>query len=394
MGSMISLSAGEIHIDWGKNDGFINHASLFQLRDEALAPYHYVNGDGSPHIEERRCLCRPLTRVKPRLELLGYSGKRCMDLFAGWVADDHSEAPVDFDAFREALSSLPWKTPGSCIDFDEEIREAYGRVIRGKGHHIECPSMIAWERFLDPYLVLGVLAEEPGFEDLPVRWNFAEVLDAGWATEEEVTPSAPSRKWVVVTEGSSDTLILQRSLSALLPDVADFFDFIDMKEGNPFPGVGSIVTFCRGLQRIRYEGNMLVVLDNDTAGRGAFKDIQSLGLDTGVKVTCLPDLEELSSFTTLGPNGEGVTDINGRASAIECFLDFDSVSRPAQVRWTSFDRRLNSYQGELIGKEEYSAAFRERFPHTTTYATQKLRRLWSHLIQICTARSTPAKGGA
>lgn len=61
---------------------------------------------------------------------------------------------------------------------------------------------------------------------------------------------------MIVTEGSLDVHTLERNLARLFPDIADFFDFIEIKLENPFPGVGNLVTFSKGFSRIRYDGRM------------------------------------------------------------------------------------------------------------------------------------------
>jgi hypothetical protein len=33
MGSMISLAVGRLEVDWGKNNGFVDHSALFQVDD-------------------------------------------------------------------------------------------------------------------------------------------------------------------------------------------------------------------------------------------------------------------------------------------------------------------------------------------------------------------------
>lgn len=157
-----------------------------------------------------------------------------------------------------------------------------------------------------------------------------------------------------------------------------------MSNGNPFPGVGNLVTFCKGLSRIRYTGNMLLVLDNDTAGRKALMDIQTLGLPSSVVVTCLPELHQLRRFKTLGPAGDGIEDVNGRASAIECFLDLSGRSTQPAVRWTSYVPQLQQYQGELVAKDEYVADFKERAGRDGSYDWSKLQLLWQHLVDCCT----------
>jgi hypothetical protein len=68
----------------------------------------------------------------------------------------------------------------------------------------------------------------------------------------------------------------------------------------------------------------------------------------------LPHERDLERFATLGPTGKHVADINGRAAAIECYLDLPA---DACVRWTSFSHKIGEYQGELINKERYASAF-------------------------------------
>jgi hypothetical protein len=276
---------------------------------------------------------------------------------------------------------------GPYVDFEQSVRTAYAKALGSACADVDA-SYIAFERILDPYVVLRVLAEFPEMRDLPVRWEFADVVENGWVSRDEIVPGCAGASCLIVTEGSSDVHILQRSLAHLFPDIADFFDFIDMKDGNPFPGVGNLVSFCKGLSRIRYNGNMLVVLDNDTAGRSALEAIRLLNLASSVKVTSLPTLPELSRFKTLGPAGEAYEDINGRARAIECFLDLAVVDAEPTVRWTSYDRKLESYQGELVRKEDYTRAFSERFGRDDSYDSQKLRALWLHLIEANTTSRT------
>jgi hypothetical protein len=42
MGSMISLAVGRLEIDWGKNNGFVDHSALFQANDVRQIPYYYA----------------------------------------------------------------------------------------------------------------------------------------------------------------------------------------------------------------------------------------------------------------------------------------------------------------------------------------------------------------
>ncbi|MDB6105453.1 MAG: hypothetical protein JWO52_5452 [Gammaproteobacteria bacterium] len=362
MGSMVHLTAGRIHIDWGKNRGYTDHGVLFQAGDEAVGPYRYVGDSNERIIEEKPCLCRSLGRIRPRLEMLGYTLEACRTWLESWHGDDENAIPsTAFEELKEFLRSLPWEMDGPYLDFDGMVMGTFGRP-------------------LDTYVVLRMLAEFPELENLPIRWEYADIVEGGWISPDDIVPGSGAQRCMIVTEGSSDVHILERSLQHLYPDVADFFDFIDMKDGNPFPGVGNLVTFCRGLARIGYTGHMLIVLDNDTAGRGALEAIGSLDLSPNVRVTTLPSLPEFSQFKTLGPSGDAIEDINGRACAIECFLDLNVIDAEPAVRWTSYDKKLKSYQGELVRKDDYTRVFSDRFNRGDTYQTNKLHALWAHVI--------------
>lgn len=112
---------------------------------------------------------------------------------------------------------------------------------------------------------------------------------------------ADSDRYLVVTEGSSDSSILKSSLPLVAPDVADFFSFIDMSENYPFTGTGNLFRFCQGLARIKIQNKILVVLDADTAGIETYQRIRKIPMPDNVRVACLPALDEFRRFKTLGP---------------------------------------------------------------------------------------------
>jgi len=127
----------------------------------------------------------------------------------------------------------------------------------------------------------------------------------------------------------------------------------------------------------------VVVLDNDTAGRDALQRLRALALPSNMRITALPELDELKRFTTLGPSGHATEDINGRAAAMECFLDlaFGPGATPA-VRWTVFNASQGAYQGELVNKDAYTRAF---FANSRrgNYDLRKLAILWAHILTVC-----------
>lgn len=239
---------------------------------------------------------------------------------------------------------------------------------------------------ISPYAVLRILAEDEVKREKAVVWRVEDIIRGGYVGRDEIFEDLPeTERRLIVTEGSSDSSILQASLPLVAPDVADFFDFVDMKQNYPFTGTGNQVNFCKGLAKIRMQNRIVVVLDNDTAGREAEQKLRGLALPENIRVMVLPNLKEMRRFRTLGPSGAAEEDVNGRAVAIECFLDLAfGASEPPAVRWTAYNPALEAYQGELVAKDRYVRAF---FKHhaDAAYDVRRLTYLWKRILTVCTA---------
>jgi hypothetical protein len=195
-----------------------------------------------------------------------------------------------------------------------------------------------------------------------------------------------SDRYLIVTEGSSDSSILKASLPLVAADVADFFSFIDMTDNYPFTGTGNLFRFCQGLATIRIQNKILVILDADTAGVETFERIRKIPLPASMHIACLPPLDEFRKFKTMGPSGQSEEDVNGKALAIECFLDLKrDPNPPAAIRWTSFNSAMGAYQGELIDKQKYTRAFFDAAGKDVSYDLSKLAYLWEHILAECSA---------
>ncbi|RYD66911.1 MAG: hypothetical protein EOP84_30900 [Verrucomicrobiaceae bacterium] len=101
------------------------------------------------------------------------------------------------------------------------------------------------------------------------------------------------------------------------------------------------------------------------------------------------DVDGLRSFPVLGPEGVQNSDINGRAAAIECYLDLNAPNRPpAQATWSNYKKELNRWQGALDHKENYSDRFLALRPEilpASGYDTSKIEAVLDAIIAKGTA---------
>jgi HEPN/Toprim N-terminal domain 1 len=373
MGSMISLAVGRLEVDWGKNNGFVDHSALFQADDLMQIPYYYagkeiVGSDGGPDwevvVEMQEGLSKPLAQVVDRINLLGHTETVCEREFSS-LASFHGfdGSSFSFAELRTALATVDVQTISPNYgeggeDFGKFFRrEILPRLDLKKGvpDPMGLGGVAEGMENLSAYTILQLLAANRTASGLNVQWAFSDIETGGWAKRSDfVRPVDQASRFLVVTEGSSDAAIIGKAFRLLRPHIADFFDFVDMEEGYPFSGTGNVFRFVQGLISIHTMNNVIVVYDNDAEGVANLERTRRLSLPPNMIALKLPDVRNLERFATLGPNGKHEANINGRAAAIECYLDLPS---DACVRWTSFSNKIEEYQGELINKETYARAF-------------------------------------
>lgn len=399
MGSMIHLAVGRLEIDWGQNFGFQDHSALFQgEKDIANIPYYYAGNQvgidfesdtiWEPIVELKEGLTKPLPLVIDRINLLGHTFDQCEKEFLFRAQfNDFDPDRFTFSQLRDALAkvdvtalSADYGDGGQDFGkfFRRELAPRLGLDALAKDDFETYHRISEAMENMSAYTVLHLLARNPHAASLPVQWSFNDIDTGGYARREDfVRLLDPSARFLIVTEGSSDAKIIQHALNLLRPHVADFFSFVDMEEGYPFSGTGNMFRFVQGLIGIAVQNKILVLFDNDAEGLANHGRCAALSVPTNMRILALPDLPDFTTFRTLGPDGEHTGDINGRAAAIECYLDLGDKAR---VQWTNFNRATASYQGELEGKTRYMRKFLEQRERKSGYDYTRIEQVLDVLI--------------
>ncbi|WP_207425698.1 HEPN/Toprim-associated domain-containing protein [Pedobacter sp. SYSU D00535] len=390
MGSYISLGVGELELDWGKNFGFRDYSKLFLPTDKKDIPYYYADGE----VILKPGYSTSLGRVKNRLELLGYSLQKLNNHFQEHNDNypDYLEQPkISFETMLAIFSKINIKDyknkkEGGDYDLGEFVMENIfqNEIFKDLKDYIDIndEDIGAYFENLDPLSTLRLLIENRNNLEMNLEWRTQDVIDGGWTNEKEIFVGVEEvDKFLIVTEGSSDTFIIKKSLELLKPDILDFFTFVDMEENYPFTGTGNLYRFCQGLTSIRIQNKTLVLFDNDLEGIDKFNKANNLNLPSQMKIMKLPDLEEFTNFLTIGPTGKTNENINGKAVAIECFLDL-TKSNP-KIRWTNYNKDFDAYQGSLENKDDYVRKFKTVKNAEDNYDFTKLTRLLDEIYKNC-----------
>ena len=337
-------------------------------------------------------LSKPLEHVIERIDLLGYTTNYARHEF------DYLSQTTPFDANKfqfEHLAKALAAVDINSVSADYSNCEDFGKLFPhclfdrlGLQTLVNDPEYVRYHAAegmenLSAYSVLRLLAPNPLARALPVTWHFADVESAGWARRDDfMRPVDPENRFLIVTEGSSDAKAISHALHLLRPHVADFFQFVDMNEGYPFAGTGNLYNFTKGLISISVQNNVIILYDNDAEGVSSFNRTVELNVPGNMRILKLPDLAAFRQFTTLGPSGIHRADINGRAAAIECYLD---VGPTAAVRWNNYHKGLGIYHGELVGKDDIMRRFLAQSTRTADYDFSRIGAVVDMILSQCTA---------
>ncbi|MFR8806310.1 MAG: HEPN/Toprim-associated domain-containing protein [Lactobacillus iners] len=389
MGSMITLGIGKMKLDWGKNNMFNNHSCLFQKEDIKMVPYYYSDDD----IEYRKGLSKNIKSVMRRLDLLGYSLHDIEEIFNEDLKRiselDNISIPISFNDYYNTIKNIDINSINMTseeYDYNYDLGEYAQKCVISEINKL-C-TLSEYEYYyireflqnLHPYITLRILSENKKNHNLNVIWRYADVVENGWVLEEDIIPKLNTQeKILIVTEGSSDTDIIKKCIELLYSDVADFFDFIDMEKNYPFTGTGNLKNFVKGLSKINILNKILVILDNDTAGKSVYNDIKKIDLPNNLKVITLPKYKDFDNFKCKGPQGNSIENINGKAVSIECFLDHSSIDDEIYVRWTGFNDKLMQYQGNIEPKNLLIKSFHQYYKQD--YDFTKLKYLIDYILE-------------
>lgn len=382
MGTYSDFSIGDFTLETSGNFNTTTHHAIYLPKDRRIVERDYGFG-----VQQVEVYSATLGSILQRLEFLGATLPAIAERFANpYVTYDEPHNVT----FKEALE-LVRQTDLTAIPPHDSAPDQMALLPAAYQDRLQGPPYLrefrgpAWDlttllERLQPYDILRLLAERPENHDLMVTWDFMAVVEAGYFERKDFSVGSPGMGYLLVTEGTSDTDIIRHAFSILRPGIADFFSYVDMEKNYPFGGHGSLVNFMKGLSSIGRSGSVLAIFDNDAAGVGA---LQTLEKYKDVNAIKLPDLEEFRRFPAIGPGGEQVADINGRAAAIECYLELPLDCR---IRWTNYDPKIGEYQGSIDQKDADKSAQRDRFLKLVAgdpYCFDKIEKVLDAVIEAC-----------
>ena len=317
------------------------------------------------HVRESVCEYRaPIWIVRDRLELFGFTVSEFDAAFRTWHQGEsklHRNINSAFD-LRGLSAARARRIIGSMVQ-RRIANPPAGAPVLDKVQAGSLKQFVEDGMQIDTRLVLRAIIEYMNLDE-EVVLDLSDQIQAGYYRPSEAAKFADASttggsRIVVLTEGVTDSEVLQASMALLCPHLAPFFVWPDLTV-RAMGGTSGIANTLKALLPLRIAAPMIALFDNDQEGHRTITQLsRDLTLPKNVRLVAYPNIDTAKAWTTDLPNGRTVVDLNGKACSIELYFGRDILGvgeeRPA-VQWSS-GGRPGEWQGAVQGKDALKRKF-------------------------------------
>jgi hypothetical protein len=183
-----------------------------------------------------------------------------------------------------------------------------------------------------------------------------------WARQSVWHDARVNDRIIILTEGSTDSELLQATLAVRYPHLKDYYCFPDFARANAAGGAPTLVATVKAFISASIQQRVIALFDNDSAAEDALRGLRDVCPPDNIHVLLLPALDLARSYPTLGPQGTVMVDVNSAAASLELYFgrdiltDGDNTLVP--VQWRGWNQAVGRYQGEVLHKEDLQRRYR------------------------------------
>jgi len=396
MGSYCDLKIGTKSIYWSKNSVDPVMMSIFIAQDKAykyekisqVFPEDYEEEDDTPY-----AICKYISSVsivKKRLDILGFSLNECekslrehvhgeLEHYEDYIAE-HDEGDILYDLYSGYKEALSVTNVGSFVNAYKTLFEKTEHLVEAEDKFRKSSGLVGYISGNTDEYALGIPIGDLRFafrillecfdNQDSVELDVSDLIGGGWygyeddlveISRQNLTESYHyDSKIIILTEGSSDKYILEKSIAILYPEYLPYYTFMDFGISKASGGASALVSVIKAFLGAGIQNRIIALFDNDTAARVAMKALANLQLPDNMRVMTYPRYEYLESFPTTGPGGNHNLDVNQLAGSIELYLCRQALeisNEVSPVQWKGFDQSLSCYQGEVLNKNKIQEQF-------------------------------------
>ena len=316
-----------------------------------------------------------IATLKQRLSIYGYNAQLFNKFLDAYIEE--------FNASSNHFSDDKMKRY-----YENEIKQV--NDLRTGKICLKDQPYVFFEDYDECIAIWGMAHHEDIKEDDIAVLDISDLVEGGWLNDElentdsdflipqdEFIPEIP----IILTEGITDIETLKKALHVIYPKLESNVRFLDTSF-RPETNAAAVVKMIKSFAAAGINNRILAILDNDAAASEAMTNLPRI-LPNNIKVIQYPELDLMTSYPTIGPQGEINMNINGLAGSIEMYMGKDILTgndgNLELVQWGGYMNRVKKYQGSLINKDAVGSRFKGKdAAHVNKW--QDLRYLWDYII--------------
>lgn len=196
-------------------------------------------------------------------------------------------------------------------------------------------------------------------DGIEIQIDLTQVVDAGYYNlDDNIAENSLGKasKTIIFTEGKYDTEIIQQCMQLLYPEYVDYFSFLDIEASNLELNSSRLITYLKSFISAGIINKVIVLFDNDTEGNYCKNELLKINkIPNNFSIHTYPNIDIAKNYPTIGPKGIENMDINERACSIELYLCKEALTKVRKlipVQWSSFNEKMQRYQGSFSSKDK------------------------------------------
>jgi hypothetical protein len=243
--------------------------------------------------------------AKQCLDISGYKVTRAKQLFKSIKADidfsfelEYGEKKVEalkkftFENWFSSVKYFAQKLSSEGYPWYDEDKAWFKRIDKKNvsdymvAKSLSYNSLLHWglpEENIDEWIIFRIVLEAFD-DDEPIILDYTALVDGGYCDAIQEENDFITEKIIILTEGSTDSEFISRSIKILYPHLNKFFYFIDFGVMKISGGVGFLSHYIKAFAGAKINNNIIGLFDNDSAALDELRNLRGIYLPDNIRV--------------------------------------------------------------------------------------------------------------
>lgn len=313
----------------------------------------------------RAALESTTTRLIERLNILGFSYDRAVEKINSYIDNctkEGGDESVSVDEVGRWINAVvEYLNQNDKTKVDKFDIDSYQEFLNCLSSLFGLPCSD------DREILLMILSRFP--ENTPAALDYSELYDRTIPPDDDVVSlakvqalngSITRENIVIIAEGASDLVYLEKTLDILYPEMSNYFSFFDIKSPRVPGGVEEIVRLVKGIIGAKINSRFCVIFDNDYVGLSGLNRLKGIKIPKNITLMHYPDMLAFESYPVVIDRRLRNMNINRVGCSIELYFGQDVLWEHGSLSPLQLTDNGHGRQARIMNKPRIQKKFKEK----------------------------------